>query len=120
MVKPTGWSVTGPGGSVFRMYRDYASAAGQRRVEALRQQDSAVQEGKGLPVRQVSEQQVLSRALAMTLPAAEVSHPADPDEQEAERAADALSGDGLRYHESAMRGRRSDGGVGGYRLQRCG
>ena len=82
------------------MWREYAGAAGQRRVEAPRQLGSAVEESTAPPVPRVSAQSVLSRALAMTSPAVAVSHPADPDEQEAERVADTLSSGCPGCHES--------------------
>jgi hypothetical protein len=45
------------------------------------------------------------------LPAVEVSHPAGPDEQEAERIADALSGAHPGYDEARMRSTRTDVGT---------
>ena len=56
----------------------------------------------GLPTLQASAQSVLSRAPAMTLPAVAVSHPADPDEREAERVENALSGSRTGYGEHTM------------------
>jgi Domain of unknown function (DUF4157) len=82
------------------MFRDYASAAGHRRVEAPRRHGSAVEERPAAPVPRASAQPVLSRALAMTSPAVAVSRPADSNEQEAERVADTLSSGCQGCHES--------------------
>jgi hypothetical protein len=81
------------------MFRDYSSAAGPRRAEAPRHHGSGVEERTAPPPR-ASTQPVLSRALSITSPAVAVSHPADPNEQEAERVADTLSSGCPGCHES--------------------